>query len=865
MGFLSSLFGVKDRTPATSTNVVSQKLPAEIAPAVTRAVDEATAIFEAEKARGYDPYTGETIAPFTPEEQQAMAGIAGLVGTATPLVQESLETYRTGAEKFTPETAQEYMSPYQRAVTDIEKREAGRQFDVAQQVRDAQAAEAGAGSLMGTRSAILEAEAARNQQQLLSDIEARGLQSAFTNAQQQFAAQKARERQMAGDVARTGTGLLQAELAEQGALQTVGEQKRQLGQSALDEAYARFLEERNFPQQNLADFTQTIYGNPLSRMPTSTTTRSALPGAASPAQQALGLGLSGLNIFGMGGGFDGGFSMKNLFKAKGGPLIEAQSGIGPIVIGGSQVPDRKSLEYQARFGNLQERREAIKKLGGPDSSKRRLGGLGPLKPFPKRLFNLNPTERASKSPLNPVKTNLALQADRDTSKKWTMSDDQRRSQIRRGGLSSIVSEGDTGAFALTGQGIPESAIQEENLLSGFALTGQGIPGTEKPNLVASTSTDPRLTSTLKGLQEMLLGQATDRLGRKPIGERITAEEIKLRRENPELYDAKKVRERMQRELGQETALAESQLKEREGMRTDFAKENREALDSYREKQEKLVKDLGGYPGDILGDALDQGMNEPTIATMLGKIMNVSAKGLGKRRKEINEKLSDINKLMFDEEKELRKGEQTNKLSGIQEKQKIAANSLLKKFGIDKAVRALPETLRNQVMTRIKDAAVLEKSDITSTAALIKSITDIIDATTPDATGNSGKSMVSFIDRIEKDVARSKGFMISEDGEIMIDKNTPLTKTQRDAMNVEVNDFKQKFSDRLSRLDPSMSSYSAMNMAYADIIPQGGRQTGSGRPQGVPSNAQQGTYQGQTIWIVDKKTAYDSTGKLIKIK
>ena len=86
MGFLSSLFGVKDRTPATTTNVVSQKLPAEIAPAVKRVVDEATSIYEAEKARGYDPYTGETIAPLTAEEEQAMAGIAGLVGTATPLI-----------------------------------------------------------------------------------------------------------------------------------------------------------------------------------------------------------------------------------------------------------------------------------------------------------------------------------------------------------------------------------------------------------------------------------------------------------------------------------------------------------------------------------------------------------------------------------------------------------------------------------------------------------------------------------------------------------------------------------------------------------------------------------------------------------
>jgi len=392
MGFLSSLFGVKDRTPATSTNVVSQKLPAEIAPAVTRAVDEATAIFEAEKARGYDPYTGETIAPLTAEEQQAMAGIAGLVGTATPLVQESLETYRTGAEKFTPETAQEYMSPYQRAVTDIEKREAGRQFDIAQQARDAQAAGAGAGSLMGTRSAILEAEAARNQQQLLSDIEARGLQSAFTNAQQQFAAQKARERQMAGDVAQTGTGLFQAGLAEQGALQTVGEQKRELGQSALDEAYARFLEERNFPQQTLADFTQTIYGNPLATMPTKTTQESKLPGAGSIGQQLLGLGAAGLNIYGRGTqGFTQPFGLKPFFTKEGGSLIEAQAGTP----GGlpSLVDLDKAKEFQPsklNFNPLKERKSIIEKIRlekDPDKKRQLQRSLAYLATDPTKKIN----------------------------------------------------------------------------------------------------------------------------------------------------------------------------------------------------------------------------------------------------------------------------------------------------------------------------------------------------------------------------------------------------------------------------------------------------------------------------------------------
>ena len=85
MGFLSSLFGVSDRTPATTTNVVSTKLPEELSPFVKEVLGEAQDLYKGEIERGYDPYTGQTIAPLTAEEQQAMAGIAGLAGTTTPL------------------------------------------------------------------------------------------------------------------------------------------------------------------------------------------------------------------------------------------------------------------------------------------------------------------------------------------------------------------------------------------------------------------------------------------------------------------------------------------------------------------------------------------------------------------------------------------------------------------------------------------------------------------------------------------------------------------------------------------------------------------------------------------------------------
>ena len=160
MGFLSSLFGIKGSQPKTSTVVQAQKLPEEISPFVKEILGEAQDLYKAEIERGYDPYTGETIAPLTAEEEAAMAGISGLAGTTTPLLEEALETYRGGAEEFTPEVAKEYMSPYQRAVTDIEKREAERTFERDTMPRfEASGVAAGGLSGLGSRAGVQAAAA----------------------------------------------------------------------------------------------------------------------------------------------------------------------------------------------------------------------------------------------------------------------------------------------------------------------------------------------------------------------------------------------------------------------------------------------------------------------------------------------------------------------------------------------------------------------------------------------------------------------------------------------------------------------------------------------------------------------------------
>jgi len=351
MGFLSSLFGSSKSKPSTQTVVQSQKLPPEIAPAVKKVVDEAETIYDAEKARGYVPYEGATIAPFTSQEEQAMQGIAGLVGTQQPFIDESLGITRQQTQAFTPEVAEQFMSPYQRAVTDIEKREAQRVFEREVMPRlEAQAVQAGGMSGLGTRAALEAAEAQRNQSQLLADIETRGLQSAFQDARSAFEQQKAREAGAAAAIGRAGAETFKSGLAEQGALQAVGEQRRDLAQSALDEEYFKFLEEREFPQQRLAEYSGFVYGNPLTRIPSSTSTTTGTAFQPSFGRQLLGIGatLGGAFLGGPGGAAVGSrfFGPTKSTKTGGGlsDVIKRKEGGGfPDLSGDGKVTQRDIL------------------------------------------------------------------------------------------------------------------------------------------------------------------------------------------------------------------------------------------------------------------------------------------------------------------------------------------------------------------------------------------------------------------------------------------------------------------------------------------------------------------------------------------
>ena len=327
MGFLSSLFGSSKSQPRTTTTITTPKLPPEIAPKVKEIADEAKRLYDIRVAEGYVPYKGATIAPFTEQEIASQEAIEDLVGTSRPLQEEALAITRQQAERFTPEVAQEFMNPYQQAVIDIEKREAQKDFE-SKILPEFEKQAVGAGGLsgLGSRAGVQAALLGEAQMQRLGDIQARGLQQAFDVGRAEFAAQKARERGQAQDISRVGPAMFAAGLAEQGALAGVGEQRRGMAQEALDEAYFRFLEEREEPARALAQYSDTIYGNPLASLSQTTaqTTTPGIPGQ-SRGSQLLGLGLQAASMY-YGGGF-GSPATAMRTRKEGGRLDEGLSGV----------------------------------------------------------------------------------------------------------------------------------------------------------------------------------------------------------------------------------------------------------------------------------------------------------------------------------------------------------------------------------------------------------------------------------------------------------------------------------------------------------------------------------------------------------
>jgi hypothetical protein len=282
---LDFLFGSK-QAQQTSTSQV--QLPDYMEKAASSLVATAGDVAK----ENFIPYTGPRLAGFSDLEQQAMAQAqqgAGLGGLR-------------GAQAFTATTAagmpaaadiSTYMNPYMTNVADVAARELTRRSEMQQVANEAQATQAGA--FGGSRADIVEAERQRNLQQGLGDIYTQAQARAFDTALK--AAQTDRKTQLA-------SGLGMAQTASAADALNAADIQRQLGigglqrgmdQAILDQGYNQFVQERDYPKQQLGFYSDILRGVPTGSM---TTTTGPAPQQPSLFGQIAGAGIGALGAAG---------------------------------------------------------------------------------------------------------------------------------------------------------------------------------------------------------------------------------------------------------------------------------------------------------------------------------------------------------------------------------------------------------------------------------------------------------------------------------------------------------------------------------------------------------------------------------------
>lgn len=247
---------------------------------------------------------------------QAAAGLAGILGNP------QLNAYQLGGpETFTPSVYQRYMDPYSQGVTDIAKRKAVEDAQRTQLAGNLAAGRKGSLGSSGSLMAGLERERQLGLQ--LGDIQSRGLESAYQNAQTQFerdraaqmavgqqnlqamlgvqqlgAQQRLAAAQGLGSLAATsgqlGVAQQAADLDRMKALGAYGDLSRAYEQQRLDAQYQDMLRQIGYPEEQIGKMANILRGVPLGDTASTQATTTPPPSFAS---QLAGMGLSGLSLY----------------------------------------------------------------------------------------------------------------------------------------------------------------------------------------------------------------------------------------------------------------------------------------------------------------------------------------------------------------------------------------------------------------------------------------------------------------------------------------------------------------------------------------------------------------------------------------
>jgi hypothetical protein len=287
----------------------------------------------------YMQYMGERQAQFSPLQQQSYenaalmqtapqlgdaTALAGMSGLGALNTQYTFNPYQT--QQFSGANVQQYMSPYMQNVVERQQQDAQRQSQIAGQAQQANAARSGA--FGGSGDYLMRGQAAGNLARQKGDIQAKGLQDAYSQAMAQFntsQAQNQAAQQLNAQQQQFGAGLglqgLQAANQSAANLANIGQtqygqnmgllsMQNQFGgqqqgqvQNILNNQYQDYLNAQNYPYKQLGFMSDMIRGLPLTQQ--SSAMYAQPPSMVSQVAGLGGAALTGAKLFGAKGGATG--------------------------------------------------------------------------------------------------------------------------------------------------------------------------------------------------------------------------------------------------------------------------------------------------------------------------------------------------------------------------------------------------------------------------------------------------------------------------------------------------------------------------------------------------------------------------------
>jgi hypothetical protein len=303
---------------ATNTTRAETVLPEWYTQYAKDILSKATAATE----QPYSAYGAPRIAGFQPEQEEAFSGFRSSMGAYQPYLQAATQGLQRGTGSFTaPGVASQYMNPYTQNVVAGIGSAAGRNL-YENLLPAVNRTFIGGGTFGGSRSQEFTARAVRDANAAALSEQNKAMKEGYESGMGQFNTEQSRLITASPYMAALGTQAQTQRNLDLAGLEQIGSQRQQLGQRSADLAYQDFLNQQQYPYEQVQKLA-AIGGQPSAQGSGTVSTTTPRP---SSTGQVLGAITGGIGLLGATGAFgksgwlgfkDGGeINMKKIKDAK---------------------------------------------------------------------------------------------------------------------------------------------------------------------------------------------------------------------------------------------------------------------------------------------------------------------------------------------------------------------------------------------------------------------------------------------------------------------------------------------------------------------------------------------------------------------